>query len=154
MYSKEEIKEIRTEFWNDFKKHMQQFRSSNGRRMNWLNYPSEVPNVYIRLHADNRGISFSFDIQGKDEGIRAILWEQMTELKVMLESEMGDEGEWIADAYSETAGDFCSIRWSKEGLRFFNPNNKEEIFAFFEERLLKFDIFYQEFKDILINLAS
>ena len=140
MYSKEEIKEIRTTFWNDFKKHMQQHRSSNGRRMNWLNYPSEVPNVYVRLHADKDGIAFSFDIQGKDEGVRAILWEQMTELKVVFESEMGVEGEWLASTYAEAVGEFSSIRWSKPGLKFYNPNNKAEIFAFFEERLLKFDI--------------
>ncbi len=154
MYTKEELKEIRTAFWTDFKKHMQKFRSSNGRRMNWLSYPSEVPNVYVRLHADKEGIAFSFDIQGKDEGIRAIIWEQMTELKVVLESEMGTEGEWLPEVYSETVGEFSSIRWSKSGLRFSNPKNKEEIFAFFEDRLLKFDAFYQDFKDVLINLAD
>lgn len=154
MYSKEELREIRTEFWNDFKKHMQQFRSSNGRRMNWLNYPSEVPNVYIRLHADNHGIAFSFDIQGKDEGIRAILWEQMTELKVVLESEMGNDGEWLERTFSESVGEFSSIRWELNGLRFSNPKHKADIFTFFEDRLIKFDAFYQEFKDILINLAD
>lgn len=154
MYSKEELKTIRTEFWTEFKKHMQQFRSSNGRRMNWLNYPSEVDNVYVRLHADNHGIAFTFDIQGKDEGVRSILWEQMTELKTVLESEMGTDGEWLEDQSSDSVPHFSSIRWSKQGLRFSNPKHKEEIFAFFQDRLMAFDQFYQEFKDILINLAG
>lgn len=154
MYSKEELREIRTNFWADFKKHMQKHRSSNGRRMNWINYPSEVDFIYIRLHADQNEVAFSFDIQGKDAGVRAIVWEQMNELKAVLESEMGTEGQWLEHQFSEAIPDYCSIRWSKEGLRFSNPKDKDAIFAFFEDRLLKFDIFYQEFKDILINLTA
>lgn len=154
MYSKEQLREIRTQFWADFKKHMQKHRSSNGRRMNWINYPSEVEFIFIRLHADNDGVAFSFDIQGKDAGVRAIVWEQMTELKIVLESEMGNEGIWHENQFSESVPEFASIRWEKDGLRFSNPAHQQEIFEFFEDRLIRFDAFYQEFKEILINLTT
>lgn len=154
MYSKEQLREIRTQFWADFKEHMRQFHSSNGRRMNWLNYPSEIDFIFIRLHADNHGIAFSYDIQGKDAGVRSIVWEQLTELKVVLESEMGTEGIWLEDVSSETVSSYSSIRWEKNGLRFSDPKDKEAIFTFFQEHLIRFDSFYQEFKDILINLTS
>lgn len=154
MYTKEEMRDIRTQFWAEFKTHMQGFRSSNGRRMNWLNYPSEIEFVYIRLHADRHGVAFSFDIQPKDDGIRAIMWEQLTELKIVLESEMGPDGTWEEHLSSETVPSYSSVRWEIQGLKFTNPKDKAAIFAFFEDRLLRFDAFYQEFKDILINLAS
>lgn len=154
MYTREELKAIRTAFWNDFKNYMSKHRSSNGRRMNWLNYPSEIPFIFIRLDADTKGARFMFDIQAKDEGIRAIIWEQMYELKVVLEAEMGTDGVWLENCSSPAVPQFNRILWERNDLNFFNPDDKKAIFAFFEDRLVQFDAFYQDFKDILTNLAN
>lgn len=154
MYTREELKTIRTAFWNDFKSYMSKHKSSNGRRMNWLNYPSEVPFIFIRLDADAKGARFLFDIQAKDEGVRAIIWEQMYELKNVLEAEMGTEGVWQENCSSPAVAQFNRIFWERNDLNFFNPDDKKAIFAFFEDRLVHFDVFYQDFKDILTNLAN
>lgn len=154
MYTREELKSIRTAFWNDFKSYMSKHKSSNGRRMNWLNYPSEVPFIFIRLDADAKGARFLFDIQAKDEGVRAIIWEQMYELKNVLEAEMGTEGVWQENCSSPAVAQFNRISWERNDLNFFNPDDKKAIFAFFEDRLVHFDVFYQDFKDILTNLAN
>ncbi|WP_300666489.1 DUF4268 domain-containing protein [Fluviicola sp.] len=153
MYSKEALKQLKTDFWNQFKVKMQKTRSSNGRRMNWLAYPSEVKNIYIRVDADGKGARLTVDIQGKDEGVRQILWEQLYELKVVMESEMGTEGTWIENTSSPSVPQFNRIIWERTDLNFFNPEDHAEIQSFLADRLIHFDAFYQEFKDILINLA-
>lgn len=153
MYTKEELKNIKTAFWADFKAHMSPHRSVNGRRMNWLNYPSEIDFIYIRVDADAKGARFCFDIQAKDSGVRAIIWEQMYELKTVLESEMGSEGQWIENCSSPYVAQFNRILWERTDLNFFQPTDQNAIFTFLEDRLVHFDAFYQEFKDILINLA-
>ena len=153
MYSKEELKQLKTDFWNQFKVKMQKTRSSNGRRMNWLAYPSEVKNIYIRVDADGKGARLTFDIQGKDEGVRQILWEQLYELKVVMESEMGPEGTWIENTFSSSVPQFNRIIWERTDLNLFKTEDHAEIQNFLADRLIHFDAFYQEFKDILINLA-
>ncbi|WP_343604778.1 DUF4268 domain-containing protein [Fluviicola sp.] len=153
MYTKEELRQLRTDFWNQFKVKMQKVKSSNGRRMNWLAYPSEVKDIYIRIDADGKGARLTFDIQGKDEGVRQILWEQLQELKVVLESEMGPEGVWIERASSSSVSEFNRIIWERNDLNFFKQEDHPEIQRFLADRLIHFDAFYQEFKDILINLA-
>lgn len=154
MFKKEELKAMKTAFWADFRSHMSQHRSANGRRMNWLSYPSEIDFIYIRVDADGKGARFSFDIQAKDAGVRAIIWEQMYELKAVLESEMGTDGQWIEDCSSQYVPQFNRILWERTDLNFFHPEDKQEIFSFLEDRLVRFDAFYQEFKDILTNLAG
>ena len=153
MYTKEELKQIKTVFWTDFKNRMTTHRSVNGRRMNWLNYPTEIDFIYARADADAKGARFCFDIQAKDAGVRAIIWEQMYELKAVLEAEMGTEGVWMEDCSSPFVPQFNRIVWERPELNFFKPENRQEIFSFLENRLVCFDAFYQEFKDILINLA-
>jgi hypothetical protein len=154
MYTREELKAIRTVFWSDFKTHMSKHRSSNGRRMNWLNYPSEIPFIFIRLEADGKGARLLFDIQAKDNGVRAVIWEQMHELKVVLETEMGHDGVWMEDCSTPAVSLFNRIYWEDNTLNFFDPTHKKAIFAFLEDRLLHFDTFYQNFKDILTSLAN
>ena len=154
MLSKEELKERNSEFWTGFQKEMRNVRSSDGRRINWINYPLQVRDVYLRMETTGKFTRFSFEIQPKDEGVRAILWEQMTELRVVFENEMGTAGIW-SEFDREFAGrTVSSIYWERTDLNFFNYNDWPEIKAFFKEKLVAFDAFYQEFKDILITLAE
>lgn len=154
MLTKEELKEKKLTFWNDFKQLMSKVKSSNGKRMSWLSYPTDIKNIYLRLYADKKEIALNFDIQYKDPTIRAVFWEQLNELKRVLESEMNEEGIWIEKCNSDSVEEFCRIQWKKENLNYLNDAHKEEIYAFFKEKLIAFDSFYQEYKDILIFLAK
>lgn len=153
MYQKEELKAYKTAFWTAFKAHMSKHRSVNGRKMNWLNYPSDIPYIHIRLEADNRAARFCFDIQAKDAGVRSIIWEQLHELKTVIESEMGTEGLWLERYSSPVIPEFDRIQWELSGVSMFHEDDLPAIFGFFEDRLVHFDAFYQEFKDVLVNLA-
>jgi hypothetical protein len=85
--------------------------------------------------------------------VRQILWEQLHELKIVLESEMGTEGVWIENASTSVVPVFNRIIWERSDLNFYKPEDHPEILNFLADRLIHFDAFYQEFKDILINLA-
>jgi hypothetical protein len=154
MLSKEELKIYKTTFWEDFKKHMSKHRSASGRKMNWLNYKTDLKDVYVRLETNKNNIQVCFDLQFKDADIRTIVWEQMGELKKVLTDEMGDSGIWEEHHWNETIPDFCRIYWRKEGLNYLKQNHRDEIFHFFEDRLIRFDRFYDNYKDILINLIK
>lgn len=154
MYKKEEIRELKTRFWATFKTYMSNTRSAAGRNNNWINYPSEIRFIYIRVDADENGARLCFDIQAKDAGVRAIIWEQMYELKKVLEDEMGTSGIWLEDCHSETVPSFKRIMWERTDLSIFRPEDHTAIFSFLKDRLVHFDQFYYNFKDILINLAS
>lgn len=154
MISKEELKERNSEFWTSFQKEMRNLRSSNGRRINWINYPMGVKDIYLRMETTGKLTSFAIDVQPKDDGIRSILWEQMTELRRVLEDTMGEATEW-AEFDREVAGRNVSrIVWVESGLNFFNDEDLPKITAFLREKLIAFDSFYQEFKEIIITLAE
>lgn len=153
MLSKQELKDRNTAFWNEFKSFMSGHRSSNGRKVNWLNYPTDVKYIFLRLEADKQGARIHFDIQAKDAGVREIMWEQMEELKKVLTDSMGEPGEWIFDCKSDSIASFCRITWEKSGVNFFREEDQTAIFEFFREKLIAFDEFYQNFKDILVLLS-
>lgn len=155
MLTKEERKAYNTEFWEDFRKFMRPYPSESGKRVNWLNYPTNIRYLYVRLDANNKFAALNFDIQPKDEGIRSIIWEQMEELKTVLAASMnGESGEWLKDEYQPSTGYFSRIQWKLEQVNYFKPEDKEKIFFFFKNKLLGFDDFYSNFSEILILLAK
>lgn len=154
MLSKQALKERNTAFWSDFKSFMSKERSSNGRKMNWLNYPTDIRNIFLRLEADKHGARVCFDIQAKDEGVRAIIWEQMEELKKVMTDAMGEPGDWMFSHSTPEIPAFSRIQWEITDVNFYNDDDQIKIFTFFREKLIAFDSFYQDFKDILILLVK
>lgn len=154
MLSKEELHEKKLLFWTELKHFLAKDKSSNGRRISWLTYPTDIKHIYLRLHVDKKEVALNFDIQYKDKDVRAVFWEQMNELKKVLTNEMSEEGNWIEHCYSEAVPDFCRIQWKKENLNYLKESDKQAIFEFFRTKLLAFDTFYQEYKEILIFLAK
>jgi hypothetical protein len=154
MLTREQRKERNQNFWEAFRKFMKPYRSSNGRRINWINYPSDVKDIYIRMEADNKGARLCLDIQPKDEGVRSVLFEQMTELRKVLESHVNWEGIWNEHYHNKEGHSLSRISWEKDGIDFYKDEDWPEIMNFLKDRIIEFDVFYQEFKDILIALAE
>lgn len=153
MLSKEELKEKNTAFWEQFRKSIKDQRSVNGRQMNWINYPTDVKDVYVRMEVDSKGARLCLDIQPKDDGIRAILWEQMTELSKVMEEEMGCPAIWDEESHYWNGRRISRIKWEDNSLNYFNEEDIPKINAFLKDKLTRFDRFYQEYKDILIHLS-
>lgn len=153
MLSKEERKALNTDFWEGFRKDMRQFKSSNGRGINWINYPSDVQDIYIRLLADHNGARLCIDIQPKDDSIRSILWEQLTELRVVMEGEVG-EAIWNEFDRVLHGRNVSRVYWEITDANIYKEDGQVRMKDFLREKLIHFDTFYQEYKEILILLAE
>jgi len=153
MFSKEELKEINTNFWEGYKLHMKKIKSSNGKRVNWLKYPTDVKFIYLRLEVDSKSARICFDIQNKHDDIRAIVYEQMTELKVVLEEAIDFKTDWFEDFYL-LDNKISRIQWELEGVSIYKKEDQTKIYDFFKNTLIQFDLFYQDYKDILIALTD
>ena len=154
MYSKEERKQVNQQFWDGFRKEMRRYNSKNKRSVNWLKYNTGIKHVYLRLHCDNTGAFLNFDIQFKDAGIRDIFWEQLNELKAVMEKETGSQASWVRNLNSSEGLVFDRIQWANPKLNYYNQAEWPAIYSYLKNRLLAFDRFYEEFKDVLILLVN
>lgn len=154
MLSKEELKLHNLNFWTDFKKVMSEFKSINGKRINWLSYPTEMKHVYLRLIADKKIAALTLDFQFKDESVRDVFWEQMHELKKVISDKMQCEGLWLKNCRSREIPSFNRIEWRIENVNYLNEKDRLQIYNFLKKKLILFDEFYQEFKEILLFLAK
>jgi hypothetical protein len=154
MLSKEARKERNEMFWAAFKEVMRKVSSSSNRRVNWLSYRTDVKDTYVRLVCDGKLTALCYDIQFRDQSVKDIFWEQLGELKKVMENSMNYPTIW-EENYENSDGKIIGrIYWKLDDVNFYNDDDWEKIHLFFRDRLVEFDSFYQEFKDILIALVE
>jgi hypothetical protein len=97
MYTREESSLIKQEFWTTFGKYMSPIRSSEGLRVNWINYKTGIKDLYFRMETLNESASIGISIEHNDAGIRDLFMEQFSELQLMLEESVEEAWDWQRD---------------------------------------------------------
>jgi hypothetical protein len=154
MLSKEAQKEWNIRFWNGFKNEMKVFNSSNGRRINWLTYPTDIKHMYLRMVCEKDSVALHFDSQFSDQGIRDIVWEQLEELKSLINAQMNYPSIWSRGLNTKEGLVIDRISWNLNNVNYLKEEEWPIIYDFLKNRIVEFDKFHQEFKDILINLVD
>lgn len=153
MLSKEEKKEINSQFFEGFKKHMKGTPSYGGSKPQWLNYRLGIKNFYLRLQVDQHGAKFCLDFQHKDEDIRSLLWDQLEEFKSLLEKALDREVIWTEILEGSTVPTF-RIHTEIREVSFYQRSDWPQIYAFYKSQLVAFDEFWEDFSDPIKALMN
>lgn len=153
MLGREELKELRTEFWTAFGIVMKPHHSETGFNVRWTNYRTGVKDLYFRLDMEGKRAVVAIDFQHSDEGIRDLFWEQFNEYKAYFHSTM--EEEWIWDDRYHPHLDIARARvWNfKEGVSLYKKETWPEAFAFLKSNMIKLDSFWNDVRLTFIELS-
>ncbi len=154
MFSKEEKSALNHSFWNEFKKSMKKSSTKVQKRINWINYPTHLKHTYLRLVFDEKEAALCYDIQFKDEEIRTLFWDQLKELKTIIDNSMGVPTSWIQNLETSEGLIISRLKWKNPNLSIHHRNDWKKAQLFFKNRLFEFHEFYEEYKEILINLIK
>jgi hypothetical protein len=140
MFSKEESKRLRQDFWIAFGKSYPQ---------KWILYNTKVKGLAFKFHFDTKKAMVSVDVEHTDLEKRIKLWEKLTSLKsILLEDyllELSFEDSYILDNQKEIS----RIYIEKKGVSIYNKNSWQETMIFFHSNMLQFEAFFIEFRDII-----
>lgn len=153
MFKKEELKQIRTDFWESFRKRMEKVRSASGKRKNWVNYKSNIRDIYFRMDVTGKEAFLAIDIQFQDEGIREIVWEQFMETAVLMRGLIGEEMECLPDTVLTPGFTAHRLKWTLQDVSLFEPSNHEKIQTFLEQKIRRLDEFWTDFFELFYGLC-
>src|SRR5688572_563138 len=94
MFSKQEASKLRQEFWTTFGLYLSPLLSSEGEKINWLNYKTGISHITFRMHADNRKTYIAIELSHTDTIIREIYFQHFAELKNIMTSILKEEWTW------------------------------------------------------------
>jgi hypothetical protein len=146
MYGKYEAAAIRQEFWTNMGRYMSPILSSDGGKVNWINYKTGEKNIAFRMQADNHSAQIFIELSHKDTGIRELYFEQFLQFRKLMEEELGEKWTWIKEATDETGRKTSRITRKISPVNIYNKDDWASLITFFKPRLIALDAFWNQVK--------
>jgi len=146
MFTREQASRIREEFWATFGKYMSPVPSSEGLKINWINYRTGIKDIYFRMDVGKTSAAISIAIEHSDPGMRGLYFDQFLEFKPLLHATLQEEWEW--QLHTPVAADKVISRICKElpGVSVFNKDHWPDLISFFKPRIIILDSFWENAK--------
>lgn len=140
MFSKEESRQIREEFWTSFGKSFPR---------KWILYNTKIKGLSFKFYFDTKKAFVSLDIEDDLEN-RIKYWEKLIALKsILLEDYLPEvifEEELFLDNGKEISRIYLPLN-AKVSIH--NKNTWQETMEFFNETMNLFEVFFEEYKDVI-----
>lgn len=152
MRKRDEVRELHEEFYHGFGQRMKRHEGADGTRVRWATYRSGLRDVYFRLEANGKVARVCIDIQHKDEGIRALFFEQFQEFRMLLEDALGPGVEWEERHFLRSGAEVARIGVTLGGLNLYDRMHWSKLWDFFEEKMLALDEFWVDVREVFYAL--
>lgn len=145
MYSKKDAALIKKEFWTAF---------ATVYPRKWLLYDTKIKDVTFKFYVDNKKAQVLLDIEPKEAEKRKIYFEKIESLQLILTEQYLPEAILERNFYLENGKIISQIRIEKLEVSLNNKSNWAEIFAFFNETMAQFELFFYEYEDYIKDLET
>ncbi|MHA7059360.1 DUF4268 domain-containing protein [Aquimarina sp. M1] len=140
MFSKEESKKIRQEFWIIF-------GTSYPRK--WLLYNTKIKDVTLKFTFTTKHAQVSIDVEPNDPIIRTYYYDKFLSLKTILISEYLDDIIFDEFYVLENGKVISRIYVELSNVNIHNKKNWDDVMEFLFEKMSKIESFFLEYKDFI-----
>jgi hypothetical protein len=145
MFSKQEATQLRKEFWTSLGQYLSRIPSSEGEKINWINYKTDVKGLQIKMDADREKAFIGIVVNQPDKEKHSEIFNQLLEVKTILQSELQEE--WIWQPQLDEEGKLISkIYKEKTGVNVLKKEDWPELISFFKPRMIALDRFWNTVK--------
>ena len=149
MYSKEEAKSLRMEFWERFRNYSSIRRRQKGKPEKWTMEQTGIKALSLRFSIDRKSAMVGIDLDTSNMDKRVELYDKLESLKTLLEKAMKQELIWEVDFKRENGKSVSKIYTRLDGVDIYNKECWPDVFKFFYTNMMKLESFYLEYKDFL-----
>lgn len=142
MFSKEESRRLREEFWISF-------GTSFPRK--WILYDTKIKGMSFKFHFDTKSALVALDLEDDLEN-RITYWEKLQSLKPILLEGFLREAIFEETYYLENGKEISRIYVPLEvKVSIHNKNTWQTVMEFFNKTMDLFEAFFAEYEDVLKN---
>jgi len=147
MFSKEESKALREEFWDQFKTLSRKKRLRNKLPGEWVLTQTGVKALNLRFHVDRKVAQVGIDLETRNMDKRFELYEKLESVKKILEKAMLEPMTWELEYIRENGKSVSRIYLQTEGVDIYNRDTWPTAHNFMYNKMSKLEAFYQEYRD-------
>lgn len=142
MFSREESKKIRQEFWTSFGKEFP---------YKWLLYNTKMKEIQLKFTFSTKFAQVSIDITDEDEMIRAYYFEKFQSLEKVLKAEYLPDAMLIENYELPEAKIISRIYVQINNVSIHNRKDWPEVKSFLSTKMWLLEEFFNDFNDFIKN---
>ncbi|WP_298480254.1 DUF4268 domain-containing protein [uncultured Maribacter sp.] len=140
MFSKEESKRLKQDFWISFGKSFPR---------KWTLYNTNIKGLTFKFHFDLKKAMVSLDVDHNSLEKRIELWEKLISLKSIIREDFLPESQFKDYFILENKKEISRIYLEKNNVSIHNKNTWQETMLFLKDTMESFEAFFEDYKDIL-----
>lgn len=152
MYSKDEEKQLKLDFWGGLNELLELEKGYHANKVNWMSFNTNIKPLYFRMEADEVGARLCIDLQFPDDGIRALFYEQFTEFETKLNQVFNGNTFWQPQFLHSNGKTISRISVELKEVSIRNRADWEKMYAFLRDNFVKLEHFWAEFGEVFIQL--
>ncbi len=149
MYSKDEAKLLRKEFWIVFARRCEIVPELRYRKKKWVLYDTGLSGIDLKFEVTRQEAMVMIEINIKEEGRRLEAFETLQKYRLLLEDGFEEPLIWDFCVIRESGQEVCRIYKSFPNVDFHRQNQWPDIFNFFIDNMLILENNFMEIKDAL-----
>lgn len=149
MYSKDELKNLKLEFWESFAAFCEVQPYLRGRKKIWTLYDTKVKGVELKFDANREGAYVILEVNHRREDLRLEMFEKLTWYKDILERDFPDGLIWDICFVRETGKEVARIYTAKEGIDLHRRQDWGLFFSFMAHRMYLLERNFMEIAEYL-----
>lgn len=139
MYSKDELKALKTEFWESFAAYCDVQPYLRGRKKMWLLYNTKIKGVELKFDITRSGAYVILEVNRKPENARLEMFEKLTWYKDSLEKEFKEPLVWDICFVRESGQEVSRVCLAKENIDFHRRGHWSEFYAFMAQNMYRLE---------------
>lgn len=147
MFSKEEAKQLREEFWVQFLTLSRQRRLRLKLPGDWILTQTGVKALNLKFHVDRKVAQVGIDLETRNMDKRIELYEKLESVKKILKECMGEDMTWELDYLRENGKSVSRIYLELEGVDIYESGTWSTAHEFMYQKMMKLEEFYSEYRD-------
>ncbi|MDI3521755.1 MAG: hypothetical protein PWQ17_602 [Anaerophaga sp.] len=148
MFSKEEAKALRLEFWQKLGNRTRRLPGQKGRKRLWIADNTGIKGLDLRFDVGREKIIVALEINIKNEEKRLALYEKLEAAKSLFEAQFGEPMIWDFAYVKDNGREVCRVYVEQPGDMYIKET-WPEIHKFMIDRMIRLEKAFLEVKDYL-----
>ena len=140
MFSKEESKRLRQEFWISFGKSFPR---------KWILYDTKIKRLALKFHFEMKKAMVSLDIDHSDLAVRMELWDKLLSVGSLLKNDYLPEVIFNDSLILDNGKEISRAYVVLNNVSIHNKNTWRETMEFLNDNMLLFEAFFIDYKEII-----
>lgn len=149
MYSKEEARKLKQEFWEGFDRYTKFYSRKTGNPISWILYKTEIKGIELKFDIEKKTIKVLIEVNHKNENERFERYLELNKYKNIIEEGIVEEIHWIDDFTKPEGVQVSQICIEKAGLNFHNKDHWRDIFKFMAENMYQLQTNFEDIQPLL-----